>query len=148
MPYRLHLLTILFVVSWLIGCTQPKPATLEVTNAWIRPVDASLGIAGALYLTISNNTLAPITLLGAKTAIANPVELHQSTMTNNIMRMRPVDAFHIASGAQLSFAPGGNHLMLKNLSSSLLPGDSLAFTLQFDQHAPVKAYALVQWEKP
>ncbi len=132
----------------LAGCTQPSSNSLEVTDAWIRPVDASLGIAGALYLTIDNQTASPVTLRSSMTAIADTIELHQSTMTDNVMRMRPVNTLRIEPGELLTFAPGGNPLMLKNLSASLVAGDSIGFTLQFAQHPPVDVQAAVQWEKP
>lgn len=147
-PQMLRLLAFspLLTLLCFAGCTPSQPATLSVTNAWIRPIDASLGIAGALYLTINNQTTAPVVLTGSTAPVADTVELHLSTMSDNIMRMRPVQSLSIDAGEQLTFAPGGHHLMLKGLASSLVAGDSLSFTLQFEAHPPLTGRAMIQWE--
>ena len=137
-----------FLALLLNSCTPAPPQTLEIRDAWTRPLDASLGIAGALYLTIENNTQNAVTLVGGDTAIADTTELHQSIMDDDVMRMRPMAAVSIQPGEQVAFAPGGNHVMLKGLSRSLIAGDSIQFTMRFSGHAPVSAKAVVQWEAP
>ncbi len=146
-PMR-NFIVLSFFILLIQSCAPTPPATLHIKDAWARPLDASLGIAGALYLTLQNDTHDPVTLVGGHTSVADTMELHQSIMEDDVMRMRPMAAVSIQPGEQVIFAPGGNHAMLKGLTRSLVAGDSIAFTMRFAGHAPVTTYAVVQWEAP
>ncbi len=101
---------------------------LRVEHAWSRP--ASAGRVGVAYLTVTD-TGAPDRLVGASSPVAARVELHQSATANGVATMRSVDAVPVAPGTPAVLAPGGYHLMLRDLKRPLAAGQSFPLTLDF-----------------
>jgi copper(I)-binding protein len=84
-----------------------------------------------MYTTITNATMAPDTL-DSLTMPPARAEVHQ-TMEHRggmamMMRAAPLS---IAAGTTLRLAPGGYHVMLTGLPTTLRRGDSLSFVLHF-----------------
>ena len=73
------------------------------------------------------------TLIGASSPIAAAVEIHQTTMENDVMRMTPVDVMVIPAQGQVEFAPGGYHVMLVGLVEPLVIGDTFEITFLFEE---------------
>ena len=98
------------------------------TEAWAKAADGMSGVFG----TIANNTSAEITLEAASSPRAGLVELHETAMVDGRMIMRELDGgFTIPAGDEYLLEPGGNHIMLMELDSELLPGELLPLTLMF-----------------
>jgi copper(I)-binding protein len=55
--------------------------------------------------------------------------MHTTTLEASGTTMRPLDKITIAPNGQIVFQPGGNHLMIRNLSAE---AKSLAMTMTFD----------------
>lgn len=116
---------------------------VEVSEAWTRatPPGAKLGAA---FLTL-NGTDADDRLVAASSPAAGRVEIHESRMDGEIMRMRElVDGLSVAAGEQVTLAPGGIHLMLLDLPAPLVEGESIELTLHFEQAGAVTARAEVR----
>ncbi|HVF83859.1 MAG TPA: copper chaperone PCu(A)C, partial [Sphingomicrobium sp.] len=64
--------------------------------------------------------------------------VHESDMTDGVMRMRPVPELDLPSGATVTMAPGGLHIMLTGLKQPLKTGAVLRATLQFRQSPPLR----------
>jgi hypothetical protein len=47
--------------------------------------------------------------------------------------MRPVESITIPAGAEIRFEPGGLHVMIMGLESSLVSGDTVRLSLEFDK---------------
>lgn len=100
-------------------------------------VDARLGEpAGpnaALYFTASGGD-EPDQLLGASTAIAADVQIHETTTNEDgTMSMRPVDGLDIPADGELILEPGGYHLMLVDVER-VEAGDEIDVTLIWENH--------------
>ena len=110
--------------------TQPKLATgkIEIKAAWAR---ASVSKNGAAYLTIHNHGNRGQLLTGAKTPVAQKVEIHTHIMDGQIMRMRKIDSIGIAPNKTIKMAPGGIHLMLLNLERKLQKGEEFPLVIKF-----------------
>lgn len=94
---------------WLTACS-PSP-DLVARDAWIRAVPPGAS-ATAGYLVLENHGDRERRLT-AVTADGIPrVEIHETTMRDGVMRMRPLDAIPIPAGEAVTLAPGGRHLML------------------------------------
>ena len=109
---------------------------VEVRRPWTRPVQA--GMNGVGYLTLANVGKKPIKLVAVESPAAKSVTVHQSSMANGVMSMRPVTDLTIAPGAKVEFAPGGYHLMLVGLNSAQALGGKAPVTLVFDSGLKVK----------
>ena len=90
---------------------------------------------GAVYLTLRNTGAAPDALVGASSAAAEVVELHETIRDGEVMRMRPIAKLDVRPGEVLEMKPGGLHIMLINLKQALRPGERVPLTLTFEHGA-------------
>ena len=72
-------------------------------------------------------------MTGAQSDVAEAVELHETKMENDVMRMQPVASVEVPAGGQVTFEPGGLHIMLIGLQRELEAGDRFKITLQFEE---------------
>ena len=124
------------------GMAQTSPPTISVENAWSRATTSS-ATSGAVFLTIVDHG-APDRLIGANTPVASKAELHQTTMQNNIMQMRPVDGLVISGQGPVTLAPGGYHVMLMGLKQPLQQGQTFPLTLSFEHAGPVQTSVIIE----
>jgi copper(I)-binding protein len=90
------------------------------------------------YVTVSNEGTVPDRLLSASCTCADRVTLHTMTMSGGMMRMHEItDGFVIAPGQVLSFAPGGDHIMLEGLKDPPRDGDHREVILTFEKAGPI-----------
>ena len=115
-------------VCVLAACTPKQGLTLQ--SAWARP-----GLTGgnsAVYFEIQNPFAEEDLLLKAECTAAASTELHMSMMdASGNMMMQPQENVPIPAQGQVSFKPGGLHVMLIGLTQDLNAGDTLALTLTF-----------------
>jgi copper(I)-binding protein len=109
---------------------------VEARRPWTRPTQA--GMNGVGYLTLANVGKTPLKLVAVESPAAQSVTVHQSSMANGVMSMRPVTGLTIAPGAKVEFAPGGYHLMLIGLKAPQALGGKVPLTLVFDSGLKVK----------
>jgi copper(I)-binding protein len=123
---------------------EVKAGDLVITQAWSRATPGGAKI-GSGYLTIENKGSAPDRLIGGSADIADKIQVHEMTMNNGVMTMRPLDkGLTIDPGKTVKLAPGGYHLMLFDLKSPLKQGDKLPVTLEFEKAGKVKLTLDVQ----
>ena len=115
-----------------------KAGDLVITQAWSRATPGGAKIGGG-YLTIQNKGSAADRLIGGSADIADKVQVHEMATTNGVMTMRPLDkGLSIEPGKTVKLAPGGYHLMLRDLKSPLKQGDQVPVTLEFEKAGKVK----------
>ena len=120
-----------------VRADEVKAGDLVISQAWARATPAGAKTGGG-FLTIENKGSTPDKLIGASADVAGKIEVHQMTMTNGVMKMRPVEGgLTIDPGKTVKLAPGGYHLMMTGLKSPLKQGDKLALTLQFEKAGKV-----------
>ena len=117
---------------------EVKAGDLVITQAWARATPKGAKTGGG-YLTIENNGTAPDRLIGGSADIAGSVQVHEMSMANGVMNMRPLDkGLAIEPGKTVKLAPGGYHLMMMDLKSPLKKGDKLPITLEFEKAGKVQ----------
>ncbi|MDN5000496.1 copper chaperone PCu(A)C [Bradyrhizobium sp. GCM10027634] len=78
-----------------------------VSQAWSRATPKGAKVAGG-YLTIENRGTVPDRLLSASSPAAASVEIHQITMQDGVMMMRPLEqGLTIPPDQIVTLAPGG-----------------------------------------
>ncbi len=92
---------------------------------------------GAVYLTIHNSTGADDALVGARSEVAERVELHESVVEGGQATMRPVEEIPVPAGAEAVLERGGYHLMIIN-HQPLAVGDRYQLTLVFREAGEVQ----------
>ena len=102
-------------------------ANISVTNAWTRATPGNATNA-AVYLRIGNIGAEPEKLIGARAEMSERVMIHSGGG-----QMAAVESLDIPGEDAVLFAPNGNHIMLTDLRSPLLEGDSFLVQLEFEK---------------
>ena len=114
-----------------------KAGAIVIDHPWTRatPRGATVG-AGDFSLTNTGTTADR--LVAATVAAADHVELHEMTMVDGVMRMRPVkDGIALKPGEKIEFKSGAFHLMLVDLKEPLQQGQRVKGTLTFEKAGAV-----------
>jgi periplasmic copper chaperone A len=115
------------------GSAAFKLGDLTVTSPWTRATPGGAKIAGG-YLKITNNGASADRFVGAKSDAADRVEIHEMSMSDGVMKMRPLpNGLEIKPGETVELKSGGYHLMFMDLKQPLRQGDTLKATLQFEK---------------
>jgi hypothetical protein len=127
-------LPIVFGLALLLsGCGEIGDT--EVEDAWIR-LPAVQGRPGAAYFHIRTGKDAE-TLLAVATPAAIRSEMHETTRVlggktgAGAMTMTPLPSLTVPAASSLTFAPGGKHVMLYDVSPALKAGDTAKLALKF-----------------
>ncbi len=106
---------------------------LTITQAWARATPPA-AMAGAGYLTITNDSAADDRLVAIQTDVATNPQIHEMAMDSGNMTMRELpDGLVIPAGESVTLQPGGFHLMLMGLDETgLVQGTIIKVTLVFE----------------
>src|SRR6204780_3889039 len=117
---------------------EVRAGDLTITQAWSRATPGGAKVAGG-YLTIENKGSTSDRLIGGSGDVTDRIEVHEMTTSNGVMTMRALDnGLVIAPGKTVKLAPGGYHLMMFDLKSSLKQGDKGPGPLHFEKAGKVK----------
>jgi periplasmic copper chaperone A len=133
--YGIAFMAVLLAVP--VSAAEVKAGDLVITQAWSRATPGGAKVGGG-YLTIENKGTTPDRLIGGSADAAAKVQVHEMSMNNGVMTMRPVEGgLVIEPGKTVKLAPGGFHLMLLDLKGPLKQGDKLPLTLEFEKAGKV-----------
>lgn len=127
-----------FAVAFaMTACTSPGPVentTMAATVAFDDPwaSSANTGMA-AVFGTFSNRGSHDAVVVWGESPVAARVEIHEvAPDAGGSMTMRPKEGgITVAAGGSTELAPGGDHLMLMELTRPLEPGDDVSLTVTF-----------------
>ncbi len=127
----------------LAGCggagSEPR---VVVEDAWVQ-LPAVQGRPGAGYFTLQSGH-DQTRLIGVSSPKAQRIELHDSRMEGDVMRMGPLEDRDFPSSGTLEFAPGGKHAMLFGLDPMVKAGERIPLTFTFEPLPPVTVEAEVR----
>ncbi|KAF0866619.1 copper chaperone PCu(A)C [Pseudomonas sp. LD120] len=122
-PSRLK--SALLLIS-LLGLAGTAGAATQVDNAWVRATVPGQHASGAFMdLTASSDSK----LVEVRSPAAKNVQIHQSSMHNDVMSMQQVDAIALPAGKKVSLDTHGYHVMLMELTGQIKAGDTVPLTL-------------------
>ncbi len=105
---------------------------ITIDHPWSRPTPPGVPM-GVGYMAITNHGDSDITLTSATTPRAKGVSIHESTIKNGTMSMRPLkDGLTIPAGETVELKPHSYHLMLEKLDGALKEGERVPLTVKFD----------------
>jgi copper(I)-binding protein len=149
-------LAVALVVFLLVACSPQVSAgpDVRVEDVWSRPAvmlgetesegEMSRAGTGAVFLTLINQGQEAERLIGAQTDVADTVEVHQTVMEGDVMRMQRVEYVEIGAGAEVLLKPGDYHIMLIGMRRDLAVGDRFSVTLLFENSDPQTVEAEVR----
>ena len=100
--------------------------TLE--DAWVRALPPGQPNTAA-YLTVTNKGSEAVTIVGGTADVAETVEIHTTREVEGYQRMEQLHEVQLAPGQDISFSPGGMHLMLLGLAKMPAPGERVQLCL-------------------
>jgi copper(I)-binding protein len=146
------------VVLGIAGCGSAEPATksdpspspsatvaaatpLTVQDPWVKAADEGMTAA---FATLVNTSGGDITVVGA-TAEISPVELHTMIHVDGKMVMTELEGgLLIKAGESHVLEPGGDHLMLMELSRPIRAGEEVTITLNLSDGGRVDFTAVAK----
>lgn len=116
---------------------------LTLVDPWVKAAEEGMTSA---FGTLTNATGRDLQLIGASTPSAGMVELHETMGdgSGGMSMQEKEGGFPIPDGGELVLEPGGNHLMLMDLSAPLRPGDEVELTLQCEDGTELVVTATVK----
>lgn len=123
-----------------------KVGAIEIEDPWSRATPGGASVAAG-YLTLKNKGDAPDRLVAATAEIAGSTSIHEMSMADGVMQMRPLpDGVVVPAGGEVALKPGSYHFMFMDLKRSLKEGETFAATLTFEKAGSVAVTFMV--EKP
>lgn len=121
-----------------------KAGSLEIKHPWARATPRGAAVAGS-YMRIINTGTAPDRLIGFSSPAAGKFEIHQMSMENGMMKMRPLpNGIVIKPGDAVEFKPGSYHLMFIDLKTPFEQGKRVKGTLTFEKAGSVDVEYVVE----
>ena len=103
-------------------------ADVVVKDAWVRTtVPGQKGTGAFMSLTAKSD----LRLVGVSSPVAGVAEVHEMTMSGDVMHMRAVSGVDLPAGKAVALQPGGFHVMLLDLKTALPKNATVPLTLLF-----------------
>lgn len=120
-----------------LSAQEFKAGSLVINQPWSRATAPGAKV-GAGYMTITNTGSEPDRLVGGSLPQAGKFEVHEMSMENDVMKMRPVPSgLEIKPGQTVKLEPGGYHVMFMELKEPLNQGEVLKGDLKFEKAGTV-----------
>lgn len=121
-----------------------KVGAIEIDHPWTRATPDGASV-GAGYLVLKNEGTTPDRLVSATAEVAQKVEIHEMSMKDGVMTMRPVPGgITVPAQGSVALKPGSYHLMLMGLKQPLKPGTMVNGTLTFEKAGTVSVQFKVE----
>lgn len=134
---------ILSAVALFAAADEAPAGGIHVSAVWARATPPVSSV-GAAYLSLANHGVEEDRLIGASSPVAGRVALHAHAVDAGMMTMRPVDSVALRAGETVTFAPGGNHIMLLGLKHPLRAGDRFPLTLELERGGSLRVEVRVR----
>ena len=121
-----------------------KAGAITIDRPWTRATPRGASVAAG-YFTLTNAGTAPDRLVGATAAVAGRVEIHEMSMADGVMRMRPVEhGIELKPGETVEFKSNSFHLMMLDLKQQPQQGQRIKGTLTFEKAGTVDIEFVVE----
>ncbi len=115
---------------------------ITVSQPRIRATAPGQTVSGA-FMTLVNNSATAYALTSVSFSGASVVEIHETSMNEDMMRMRKVSQIDIPANGSAELKPGSYHIMLIGLEKELKTGTTETLTLTFSDDSQKTVEALV-----
>jgi copper(I)-binding protein len=111
---------------------------LKVSHAWTEEVGAT-SHAIEVYLTITNQGEEADRLVAVESEFTQPGIFQAPVLgEDGTLKVREVEQIEIGAGQQITFQPGGLHIVLNDVKQSLMAGDHFHLDLTFAKAGEVE----------
>jgi copper(I)-binding protein len=149
-------LVALSLTGLLAACGGPSGPSIQAEDVWSRPAmmvkesgesseestgqGMGMGMAGtgAVFMRLKNEGEEADRLVGGTTDVAEVVEIHETVMEGEVMRMQMLpEGLEVPAKGEVLLKPGGYHIMLIGMKRDLAVGDRFALILQFEKSGSI-----------
>jgi copper(I)-binding protein len=114
-----------------------KVGALEIDSPWSRAVPKGAKVAAG-YMRIKNTGTEPDRLVSGSTSVAGGFMIHEVTIDNGVMKMRPLPSgMEIKPGETVELKPGSFHIMMTDLKQPIQRGKPFKASLMFEKAGEV-----------
>ena len=138
--FRIIPCMVILAAVLLTACGAEKG--IEVHKVWMRP--GAQGENEAVYFVMHNHASETDELTSVTSDAAQAVELDETTVVDDVAKMKKVDSVPVEAFAEIEFAPRGYHVMLIGLKQDLKLGDEIEITLHFKNQEDIRIKVPVQ----
>ena len=121
-----HLKTLLATALTVLSFSAIAQNSVQITDPWVRATVPQQKATGAFMQITAPKAMR---LLEVRSPVAGVAEIHEMSMTDNMMRMRQVKEISLPAGKAVELKPGGYHVMLLDLKGQVKAGDKIPLTL-------------------
>lgn len=126
-----------FVLAAPSQAHEYRAGDIVIGHPWTRAVSANAPTAAG-YLSLTNRGAEADRLVAAETPMASRVEMHEMSLADGVMRMRPLQGgIPLTPGGTVWLRPGGSHLMLVDPDGAFAQGSRVPLTLRFERAGEV-----------
>lgn len=143
----------------LVGCSNSMPApnatahhemgahpaddAITITDAWVKSAPSGMSAA---FGTLTNTTSEDLTVVAVSSPASSTLEMHETIDdgTGQMLMRQIKGGFTVAAGTAVLLEPGGNHIMLMNLTAPLVAGEEVTFTLELADASTIEFTAVVK----
>jgi copper(I)-binding protein len=115
---------------------------ITVSMPRIRATAPGQTVSGA-FMTLVNNSETAYALTSVSFSGASSVEIHETSINEDMMRMRKVSHIDIPANGSAELKPGSYHIMLIGLEKEMKAGTTETLTLTFSDDSQKTVEALV-----
>jgi copper(I)-binding protein len=150
-------LALFLSMAVLAACGAPAGPSITAEDVWARPAMAvtegsglagsGMGLAGtgAIFMRLVNKGQEPDRLIGGQTDAAQAVEVHETIMDGEVMKMQMLaGGLQVPARGEVLLQPGSYHVMLIGITRDLKVGDKVSVELQFEKSGPLTVEAEVR----
>jgi periplasmic copper chaperone A len=122
-------LRIAIIAAAIMGSSLTFAQTVTIESPWVRAtVPGQTGTGGFMRITSAEGAR----LVGVASPVAAIGEVHEMKMQDGVMRMAALPkGLELPKGQAVELKPGGLHLMLLDLKTTLLRDTTIPVTLSF-----------------
>ncbi len=121
---------------------RPMAGQVSIHDQWTAATDDGMA---AMFGTLTNDGDREARITYGTSPAAGIIEMHEVVGESGSKTMRPKDGgFVIAGGGSHDLAPGGDHVMLMDLTGPLSPGTDVTVTLVFEDGSSLPVTAQVR----
>lgn len=106
---------------------------IEVSNSFVKITPPNMKQT-AIFMDIKNNSDKEISLIDANTSLSSVTELHTHIKDGEMMKMIKVSDIKIPAHGEANLKPGGLHIMVFDLNSSVDENTTANVWLKFDNN--------------
>lgn len=145
MPCKFVFIVLAFtLITGAAGAHDYKHGTLQIDHPWTRATPKGATVAGG-YMKITNTGTQPDRLIAASAPFVGDGMVHQMTMNQGVMQMRPLkDGLEIKPGETIELKPGSFHVMFMDLKIRLEQGHRVKGSLVFEKAGKIDIEYVVE----